>query len=171
MADNTVKNQIATKIFALLEANADFVALIPAGRASRPSGARGWLAPLLQKGWSDFPACKMSNGRFTHSAYNIPDGMTYAMEQVGFSGEWIVERELTFKLSIIGRDLDSSHIDPAEEAAQDALLAGGPRLGLAVVKRWKLVAEQAEYNDNGTKRLRSVILITVTTDQNGSDLV
>jgi hypothetical protein len=132
------KQQIHDQLWLLLEAHAPLVALVTAGKELKQTGD-GWLRDRLLRGAGDFPQVAIDGGRFNLSGFTI--GKTFADEEPSASladvADMPIRRRCEFTITITGRGLKSTDVDPTEEETQVAILKGGPRLGLpAFVLEW-----------------------------------
>lgn len=170
------KSQVRDKLWALLEGYnppAPIVSVAAAfqvsSRIKNPS-ADASLKNILLQSPNFYPKLEITDGRFTHSGYTQPK-MTFGMQAaatIDDVADWDVQRKLVFFLTITGRDQTVS-IDDAEEAVQNAILLGGPLLGLpAFVSSWDaMTATRKNDKDN---RPQSVITLPVNLSFSGAAL-
>jgi hypothetical protein len=162
------KQQIHDQLWLLLEAHAPLVALVTAGKELKQTGD-GWLRDRLLRGAGDFPQVAIDGGRFNLSGFTI--GKTFADEEPSASladvADMPIRRRCEFTITITGRGLKSTDVDPTEEETQVAILKGGPRLGLpAFVLEWGPIEARQQWVDEGgnaTRKRTAVRLQSVMT--------
>lgn len=164
------KQQVRDRLWTLLEAYAPVTtAFQETARLKKPSVTASLREKLLLN-LDLYPKLEITDGRFTHSGYTQPK-MTFGMQAaatIDDVADWDVQRKLVFFLTITGRDQTVS-IDDAEEAVQNAILLGGPLLGLpAFVSSWDaMTATRKNDKDN---RPQSVITLPVNLSFSGAAL-
>lgn len=162
---NPIKKQIADQIINLLENYAPFAAVVLPGNLANQA-TDGWLRNILARAPGQYPRVSLSNAGTTYNGFE--QRYFYGMEGGSYPGaesSWLTTRVYQYALTITGRDLKSTSIDPIESAAQNAIDSAGKYLGLPAFVRDLLPrnAPQRQVADgpDGVQRLQSIIMISV----------